>query len=382
MITLFIILFLLLLYTFSGYYLLLKVISLFKSGTLKKGEHYPEIDLLIPVHNGEKVIREKLENCLKIDYPEGKLMITIISDASKDKTEEIVRSFKDKRIKLLRLEQRGGKTKALNQALKEVQGELVFFTDASTLLEEGSLRKIAKNFTDPSIGCVSGEDRSILSFSEKSSSGEGLYVDLEMKLRRLESTIGNLTGVSGCLYAVKRVHLAEIPHDLIDDFYIPLQVVKKGKRVVSEPEGIAFVTRVKNFREEFRRRRRTTLGGLEVFFSELSLLNPFKYGFFSLELLSHKLLRWLTPFFLLLLFLINLLLISEHTFFQLTFVIGLFSVLIALCYLLFLPDKKIHGIFSYFESIFYFYLVNLAVLSAWVKYLLGKREIIWEPSKR
>lgn len=382
MITLFIILFLLVFYTFLGYFLLLKVISSFKSNPIKKGEYYPEIALLIPVYNGEKVIQDKLESCLKIDYPKDKLKLTVISDASTDKTDEIVSSYKDKGVKLLRLEKRGGKTKALNLALKNTQSELVFFTDASTRMKEDSIKKIAENFKDPSVGCVSGEDRSILSFSGKSSSGEGLYVDLEMKLRRLESVIGNLTGVSGCLYAIRRKFLTEIPHDLIDDFYLPLQAVKKGKRVISEPGGIAFVTRVTDYREEFRRRRRTTLGGLEVFFSELSMLNPFKYGFFGLELLSHKLLRWLTPFFLLLLFLINLSLFNELHIFKLTFAIGLFSILIALIYWLFLVERKLSGLFSIFESIFYFYLVNLAIVIAWVKFIFDQREIIWEPSKR
>ncbi|MDH4223033.1 MAG: glycosyltransferase family 2 protein [candidate division Zixibacteria bacterium] len=370
------------LYTFWGYYLLLKLISFFYSNPVKKSDYFPVINLLIPVYNGEKVVADKLRNCLKLDYPEDKLRITVISDSSTDKTEEIVASFKDKKIKLLRLEKRGGKTRALNLAIKEVQGELVFFTDASTLLEEDSLRKIAENFKDPSVGCVSGEDRSILNFSEKSSSGEGLYVDLEMKLRRLESAIGNLTGVSGCLYAVRKELLAEIPHDLIDDFYLPLQVVKKGKRVVSEPEGIAFVSRVKNFKEEFIRRRRTALGGLEVFFSELSLLNPFRYDLFSISYLSHKLLRWLTPFLLLLLCLTNLFLLSKHIIFKLSFALGLFSVLIALLYWFFSFNKELKGIFSFSESVFYFYLVNLAILSAWIKFFLGKRETVWEPSKR
>jgi cellulose synthase/poly-beta-1,6-N-acetylglucosamine synthase-like glycosyltransferase len=381
MIILFIILVLLLSYTFSGYFLFLKVLSFFKSNPIIKGEDVPAATLLIPVYNGEKQIKDKLENCLSLFYPKNKLEIMVISDCSTDKTEEIVSSFKDKGVKLLRLEKRSGKTKALNSALKEVRSELVFFSDASTLLNKDSLIKIVKNFADASVGCVSGEDRSISTLQEKGKSGEGVYVGMEMKLRRMESIICNLTGVSGCLYAIRRELVNQIPHNLIDDFYLPLQVVKQGKRVISEPEGIAYVTGVSNFKEEFRRRRRTALGGLEVFFSELSLLNPFKYGFFSLELLSHKLLRWLTPFLLLLLFLCNLFLL-QHFIFKLTLLIELFSFFIALSYLLFLVNKKLTGLLSLMESIFYFYLVNLAILLAWAKFILGKREIIWEPSKR
>ncbi len=382
MIIFFIVLLLLLFYTYSGYFLLLKIISFFRSNPVQKGEYLPEAILLIPVYNGEKVIRSKLENCIQLDYPKDRLRIMVISDSSVDKTEEIVQLFNDKRIKLLRSEKRGGKTRALNFALKDVQTELVFLTDASTFLSENSLRNIARNFADPNVGCVSGEDRSISAFSGKSESGEGLYVGLEMKLRRLESRIGNLTGMSGCLYAIRRELVNEIPNDLIDDFYLPLQVVKKGKRLVSEPEATAFVTKVSDFKEEFRRRRRTTLGGLEVFFSELSLLNPFKYGIFSLELLSHKLLRWLTPFLLLLLFLTNIFLLHTHFIFRLAFLFELITVFIALIHWLFLNNKKSEGIFSYFESIFYFYLVSLALLLSWVKFISGKREIIWEPSRR
>jgi cellulose synthase/poly-beta-1,6-N-acetylglucosamine synthase-like glycosyltransferase len=381
MITLFIILAFLLCYTYSGYFLLLKVVSFFKSKPVMKGDLIPSATLLIPVYNGEKVIKGKLENCLSLSYPQDKLKIIVISDCSTDRTEEIVSSYEHKGVKLIRLEKRSGKTKALNMALRELQSEVVFFTDTSTILSKDSLIKTAKNFTDTKVGCVSGEDRSISAFREEGGSGEGVYVGMEMKLRRLESAIYNLTGVSGCLYAIRRELVIEIPNDLIDDFYLPLQVVKQGKRAISEPEGIAYVTRVSNFGEEFKRRIRTALGGLEVFFSELSLLNPFKYGFFSLELLSHKLLRWLTPFFLLLLFLCNLFLLS-HYIVRLTFFIELFSIFIALVYLFFLANKKLTGFLSLIESVFYFYLVNLAIFLAWVKFILGKREIIWEPSKR
>ena len=381
MIILFIILVLLLSYTFSGYFLFLKAVSFYKSNPVIKGEYIPTATLLIPVYNGEKQIKDKLENCLSLFYPKNKLEIMVISDCSTDKTEDIVSSFKDKGVKLLRLEKRSGKTRALNIALRELQSEVVFFTDTSTFLSKDSLIKIAKNFKDTRVGCVSGEDRSISALQEKGESGEGVYVGMEMKLRRLESEICNLTGVSGCLYAIRRELVDQIPNDLIDDFYLPLQVAKQGKRVISEPEGIAYVTRVANFKEEFKRRRRTALGGLEVFFSELSLLNPFKYGFFSLELLSHKLLRWLTPFLFLLLVLCNLFLL-QHFIFKLTLLVEIFSIFIALVYLFFLANKKLTGFFSMIESVFYFYLVNLALLLAWTKFILGKREIIWEPSKR
>ncbi len=381
MIILFIILVLLLSYTFSGYFLFLRVVSFFKSNPVIKGEDVPTATLLIPVYNGEKQIKDKLENCLSLFYPKNKLEIMVISDCSTDKTEEIVSSYEHKGVKLLRLEKRSGKTRALNMALRELQSELVFFTDTSTLLSKDSLVKIVKNFADTLVGCVSGEDRSISALQEKGESGEGVYVGMEMKLRRLESIICNLTGVSGCLYAIRRELVNQIPNDLIDDFYLTLQVVKKGKRVISEPEGIAYVTRVANFKEEFKRRKRTALGGLEVFFSELSLLNPFEYGLFSLELLSHKLLRWLTPFLYLLLVLCNLFLL-QHFIFKLTLLIEIFSIFIALVYLFFLANKKLTGFFSMIESVFYFYLVNLALLLAWTKFILGKREIIWEPSKR
>ncbi|HVP36427.1 MAG TPA: glycosyltransferase family 2 protein [Terriglobales bacterium] len=382
MITFFLILLFLLFYTYSGYFILLKFISFFRLNPIQKGEYLPEAALLIPVFNGEKVIRDKLENCLKLNYPKDKLRIFVVSDSSTDRTDEIVQSYLNQGIKLVRLEKRGGKTRALNSALKDVQTELVFFTDSSTLLKEDSLRNLARNFSDPHVGCVSGEDQSVSTTSEKSEAGEGLYVGLEMKLRRLESLIGNLTGVSGCLYAIRKDLVHEIPNDFIDDFYLPLQVVKKGKRVISEPEAIAYVTKVASFKEEFKRRRRTTLGGLEVFFSELSLLNPFNYGIFSLELLSHKLLRWLTPLLFLLLFLTNIFLLGTHLIFKLIFLFELITILITLIHWLFWNNKKSAGVFSYFESVFYFYLVNLALFLAWVKFITGKREVIWEPSKR
>jgi cellulose synthase/poly-beta-1,6-N-acetylglucosamine synthase-like glycosyltransferase len=338
--------------------------------------------LLIPVHNGEEVIKSKLENCLGLDYPGEELQIIAVSDASTDKTDEIIKSFETRGVKFLRLEERGGKSRALNLALRAVQTDLVFFTDASTLLKKDSLKNIAGNFADLDVGCVSGEDISIAKSSAKSEAGEGIYVELEMKLRRLESEVGNLVGVSGCLYGIRRKLVNEIPNDFIDDFYLPLDVVMQGKRVISEPTGIAFVSKVTSFKEEFRRRRRTTLGGLEVFFAELALLNPFKYGIFSLELFSHKLLRWLSPFFLVLLFLLSIALFRVHLFFLLTLVFAFSSVFLAVIYLLFSINRRPPRTLNLIEPVFYFYLVNIAMLLAWVKFVLGQREIMWEPSKR
>ena len=127
-------------WTYSGYFLLLKIISFFRSNPVQKGEYLPQATLLIPVYNGEKVIRSKLENCLKLNYPQEKLRIIVISDSSADRTEEIAQSFVNQGVKLIRLEKRGGKTRALNLALKDVQTDLFFFTDASTLLSKDSLR--------------------------------------------------------------------------------------------------------------------------------------------------------------------------------------------------------------------------------------------------
>ena len=196
------------------------------------------------------------------------------------------------RTTFIALTGRNGKAGALNRALQEATEDIVVFTDASIMLAPDAIHRIVQPFTDPRVGCVSGEDRI------EGAGGEGLYGRYELFVRRRESEIGSIVGASGSFYAQRR-HLCEpfVPN-LAPDFWSVLRVVEQGYRAISEPTAVGSMTHVSSMTDEFTRKVRTLLRGITTLWRYAHLMNPFAYGFFAVQLLSHKLARWLVPFFL------------------------------------------------------------------------------------
>jgi cellulose synthase/poly-beta-1,6-N-acetylglucosamine synthase-like glycosyltransferase len=369
---------LLLFYTYLGYPLLLLILPK-KKRNIVLNNFSPEVSLVITVYNEEKAMAQKLENALQLDYPIERLEIIVTSDASTDATHEIVSSFKEKGVKLLSLKQRGGKTAAQKEAVKQAKGEILVFSDASTIIEKQALKNMIRNFRDENIGLVSGEDRWVSSENRNSSKGQKAYISYEMWIRNLESRVNSLVSASGCFYGVRKSLFIDIPNDLIDDMVIPLSVVEAGYKCVSEPWAIAIVPMVQSNQREYHRRVRMVVGGLRSFFYKLNLLNLFRYGFFSVQLVSHKLLRWAIPLFLSIMMVSNLFLLNA----------GVFYVFVILFQILFYLSASVGYIMlkmGYKARIFsvpYFYcLSNLAILRAWVRLILGEKKAIWEPSRR
>jgi len=362
-------------YAYLGYPLLLVVVSLFKHQDVEQADIFPDVSLIIAVHNEEKVIREKFENSLSQDYPEDKLEIIVASDCSDDKTDEIVSKFEEKGVKLISIPERRGKEYAQKQAIKKAKGEILVFTDASIMLSKDALRHMVKNFNDETVGCVSSVDKIINSESE----GEGFYVKYEMFLRKLESKICSLIGLSGSLFAVRRELSSSWPNDLPSDFVIPLVGLKKGYRSIIDPRVIGFYRTLPFSISEFQRKVRTVLRGITAFMERsIEFLNPFSYGFFSLELFSHKLLRWLVPFLLITVLISSVYLYTFSPFYKVIFI---FQIAFYFSAILGFINEKL-GTHKLFKIPSFFCIVNYSILIAWVKFLSGKREIFWEPSRR
>ena len=259
---------------------------------------WPSVTITVPVYNAEANIRAMLERLLELDYPREQLQLLVISDASSDRTDTIVREFAGVGVELLRLPERKGKTTAENRALAVARGDIIVNADATVLLAPHALKALVRVFDDPTIGVSSGRDRSVGDAENEGTRPESGYVGYEMWIRDLETRVGSIVGASGCFYAIRRgIHANPLPGDLSWDFASALVARQQGYRAVSVPSATCVVPRTAQLRTELDRKVRTMARGLRTLFYLRDLMNPFRYGSFALMLISHKLLRWV-PFLL------------------------------------------------------------------------------------
>ncbi|MDX1394158.1 MAG: glycosyltransferase family 2 protein, partial [Gemmatimonadota bacterium] len=256
-------------------------------------EEWPSVSISLPAYNEEAQIGGALDAILELDYPRDRLQVLVVSDASSDRTDEIVRSYAERGVELLRIEGRGGKTAAENAAAPHLRGDIVVNTDASIRLRPGSLKPLVRALDDPTVGVASGRDISIAR-DEDANLGEGGYVGYEMWVRSLESDTGTIVGASGCYYATRReLHLPPEPPNLSRDFASALRARERGYRSVHVPDAVCLVPRSGSMTRETGRKGRTMSRGLATLGYHRGLLNPLRYGSFALKLFSHKLCRWL-----------------------------------------------------------------------------------------
>jgi hypothetical protein len=288
----------------------------------------------------------------------------------------VVRKFGHKGVKLIRLTERRGKHYAQDEALKIAQGEIIVFTDVGISFGPGSLRRLVRNFSDPKVACVSSVDE--VSTNKIKSNQEGLYIRYDMLLRKLESRIGASTGMSGSFYAVRKEFCHPFYPSMSNDFYVPLRAVMKGYKAILDPQVKGYYATSGDPGDEFKRKTRTIVHGIEVLSKFKAVLNPFKYGFYSIQIISHKILRWLVPYFLTIIFATNVFLLSKGWIYLAFFLAQLFSYLIALA-VHFKPELNNNPL----SKVFYFFAItNLSILVSWYKYYVGERYVLWEPTKR
>ena len=365
-------------YAYLGYPLVLRLLALVSAHRRKpaeatSGEAYcPSVTMIVPVHNEASVIARKVENTLALDYPRDKLEVLFVSDGSTDGTAEVIRSRLVPHLRLLELAERGGKAQALNHGLAHATGEIVCFTDASIALDRDALATLVANFRNPAIGCASGED--VIA----GGGGEGLYGRYELALRRLESTVHSIVGASGSFYAQRRALCGEFPEGMAPDFLSVLNTVEQGYRAISDSGARGSMTSLSSSQAEFQRKVRTILRGISTLFLKWRLLNPLRFGVFAVELISHKLMRWCVPFFLVVLFASNLFLLDQAAYVVLLAgQIAFYGVALLSWLGVPLVEKSLAG-----RIAAYFTIVNVATLVAWWKYATGVRQEIWNPTRR
>jgi glycosyltransferase involved in cell wall biosynthesis len=362
-------------YAYAGYPLLLLALSCRHHRPVKKGNITPTVSFIITAYNEENRIREKIENTLALDYPRDRLELIVASDCSTDQTDRIVHFFRPQGVRLIRAAQRLGKEAAQKLGVEAAGGEILVFSDVATILPPDAISKIVKNFYDPTVGCVSSVDKII--DAQGNLSGEGAYVRYEMFLRSLETKVNTLVGLSGSFFAARREVCGNWRVELQSDFNTLLNAVQSGLRGVSDPETVGFYKRIADESKEYERKVRTVLRGIAVLMKSLPMLNPFRYGLFSWQLLSHKLCRWLVPGALIVAFVSNLFLLSHSPWYRSFFVLQL-------CFYVVAAGGIKINIFSrtFLKLPAFFVVVNLSILTAWFRYLRGERLVTWKPSER
>jgi cellulose synthase/poly-beta-1,6-N-acetylglucosamine synthase-like glycosyltransferase len=295
-------------YTWTVYPLLLFALRALRPRAVrpKKAVEDPFVSIIVPVHDEQEKIAAKLENCLELQYPGDRLEVIVVSDQSTDGTAEIVRSFlsRDGRIRWLPSGRRAGKSGVQNLAAAEARGDILFFTDAGTCMGPEVLRAMIDDFSDPAVGLVTAR----VHFGRPGDAvakGQGFYWRFEFLLRQMESDLGLLATASGCAFAVRRHLFRPLPACYGDDCIAPLDVRLQERKVVQEPSALVFDTMPPGIQGELRARIRMTARNWSGTWARPSLLNPLRFPLTSLGLVSHKLLRWLTPFFLGIAFLSN-----------------------------------------------------------------------------
>ena len=361
-----------------GIYLAANIARQKDSGQKKPPAYLPSVSIIIAAYNEERVIGKKLENTLQLDYPEEQLQIIVVSDGSNDDTPKIVESHTDKRIISLHNSAREGKSAAINRAIADASGEILVLSDANNDYSKNAIRELVKHFSVETIGAVTGAKHIYQSDSRESATGDGLYWKYEAGIKKSESTLGSVTAAEGEILAVRRDLMGPIdPKNINDDAAITFDLVKRGYRVIYEENAISIEQASADLIDDYYVKVRMTAGGFQTIVNEFPFLFP-PTSWFSFTFLSHKLLRWLTPHFLILIFSSNLFLLDQVAYFVLFLAQILFYTLSSLGWLLRKSGKDV----PIFYIPMYFTFMNIALFAGLISYLRGIQGVNWKKASR
>jgi len=372
----------LILYCYFGYPLLIALLSQLFPKEIRKASIFPSVSIIIAAHNEEDVIKAKLDNLLALDYPYDKIEILIGSDASTDKTNEIIQNYRDPRLHAFIHAQRRGKMMTVNELAAQSKHEIIFFNDARQLLEKNALKNLVQNFADPVVGCASGE---LLFHKTEGGTAQGVnfYWEYEKFIRAHEARVHSMLGATGAIYAIRKSLYVPAPADVVlDDMFTPFKIIAQGHRAIFDGTAHAFDNAAHSATEEYRRKARTLYGNYQIFFLFPGLFNPFKSPI-AIQLFSHKFLRVMVPFFMIILFSINFLIIDAGIY-KLLF--GLQLIFYAAAFTGALARGQKCGIFNPLIKLCYvpyvFCLLNAAALAGFYRFIASKQEITWQKARK
>jgi len=364
-----------LLYIYVGYLAVAHIFSRVIGKPVSRGSIEPTVSIIITAYNEEKDIRSKIENTLSIDYPKEKLEILVASDASTDRTDEIAEEYSDRGVKLFRQEGRAGKTTTQNGAVAKATGEIILFSDATTVYSPDILHALLPNFADESVGCVAGKLVYLDDSGSGISKGAKSYWSYETLLKKAESNACSLIGVSGCIYAVRRGAYVPLYPEACSDFIICTVLYRQGLRSVYEPSAVCTEMANSRVENEFGMRVRVISQTFTDLWINRDMLNPLKSGFYAVQLISHKVFRYSAPAFLVLMFISSGILAFHSSFYALLIALEICFYLIAgIAWILETRNVRL----GFLAAPFYFVLANLSSAVGFYKFLRGERFARWE----
>jgi biofilm PGA synthesis N-glycosyltransferase PgaC len=358
-------------YTYVGYLVWLWMRARISPWPQLRGAYEASVSVVMVVRNEQEVLENKLRNLLELDYPGEEWQVVVVSDGSTDRTEAILRGYANHpRVRLVMNQFSSGKACGLNDAIAWAEGEVVVFTDARQKIEASAICRLVENFADPNVGSVSGELMLGDFDSGEVVRGMGLYWKIEKAIRELESASGSVVGATGALYAVRRNLLVPLPErTILDDVYLPMHVVRQGSRVIFDTRARAWDVPSLGAPREFRRKVRTLSGNYQLLQLApwlLSGANPILF-----EFISHKLMRLIVPFALLLALLSSMWL--AYPFYRFALVVQLAFYGLALLGMLRLKS----GTFSRVaDAALTFVVLNAAAAVAFTHFVTG-RKTVW-----
>lgn len=350
-----------------------------RAPAVAQSENWPMLTITVPVYNAVSSIRATLERLLEVDYPRDRLQLLVLSDASHDGTDDVVKEFSGRGVELLRAPHRRGKTAAENAAVGVARGDIIVNVDATVIVPSGSLKPLIRAFDDPTVGVASGHDLSVGPADKRDPRAESGYTSYEMRVREFETHAGSIVGASGCFYGIRRgIRTSALPLGLSWDFASTLVARQQGYRSVSVQDALCLVQRTTEIRTELRRKARTMGRGLSTLYYFRALMNPFAFGGFALMLISHKLLRWI-PYLLAPTALLALALLATRSnvaamIFALV-VAGLLAGAVAIRYGALMKSRPL-ALAGFAVA------VLSAGLLAWFDALRGARMVTWDPTPR
>lgn len=378
LIILFFILIFLTVYPYVIYPITLRIFSFFYKKEVKSRIQTPLVSLIISAYNEEEVIDSRIENALAMDYPKDLLEIIVVSDKSTDGTDEIVRHFSSRGVVLIPQPVRHGKTAGLNKALSIVKGEIIVFTDSNSMFEASVVKKMATLFGDPKVGLVTGSTRYLSGVDGSMEDTSSSYTRLERYIKEIESRLGSCVGADGAIFAIRKSLYQTLADDEINDFVIPLHVVKQGYRAILGKDILCTENASQDSKREFKRQIRITNRTLRTIFRYGEFLNPMKYPIFSFQLVSHKIIRFCVPFYLLALIPLNLFLLNTSVIYKFFFAgqIIIYSSAILGCL-----AERLGYRANIFRLFYHFITVNLSYLLAWAKFSAGQKDKTWDTKR-
>lgn len=368
----------LIIYVYIGYPVLIFALGTIRNRAVLKGTYEPMVTVLIAAYNESADIAETIRNKLSLDYPSEKLEVLVVSDASEDGTDDIVLNFAPN-VKLIRQEKRKGKTAALNLGVSRSTGDIIVFSDANSIYDKASIKKLVQNFNDPQVGYVTG--KMVYTDSHGSIQGDGCsaYMRYENFLRRYETKLGSIVGVDGGIDAIRREIYEAMKHDQLPDFVLPLTVLEKGYRIIYEPEAILKENSLESDFDEYKMRVRVSLRAMWALFDMRRLLGLHSGDvIYALQLWSHKVLRYGCFIFFLFAFISNISLLSHGGIYAMIFILQVIAIIAsAITFFIKKPITftKLHTFLKFFT------ILNVAAAHAFLKFMLGKKQVTWEPRK-